>query len=919
MVVIPAENHAAAQPGVIVHYGTPRHSGRYPWGSGDGESSSQRNRTLLDEIEKIKKKHGYSDTEAARALGITSTQLRDIRTIVRNERKQDEIHMARKLHEKGLSNGAIAVRMREAGFKVSGESQVRALLKPNQERKAKVLDTITDSLRRAVDEKGYLDVGSGVEYQLNTTSTKLRSALQRLQDDGYKVFNDIKIEQLGTGKQTNMKILARPGTEWVDVQKNRDNIRQLQEYSEDGGVTVLGLLPPLSVSSKRVGIRYDEDGGSDADGVMYVRDGAPDLSLGRKRYAQVRVMVDGTHYIKGMAVKVGSDDLPDGVDILFNTNKKNTGNKLDALKKISDDPDNPFGATVRQIGERDPVTGKLKKVTSAMNLVNTEGDWDKWSKSLSSQMLSKQRTFLAKEQLDKTYRSKKEEFDSIMSLTNPSVRRKLLEAFADGADSSAVHLKAAAMPRQKTQVILPIKDMKETEVYAPGFNDGERVALVRFPHGGTFEIPELIVNNKNPAGVKLLGPDALDAIGIHPKTAERLSGADFDGDTVLVIPNNQGKIKSTPPLEGLKGFDPKAMYPEYPGMKRMTPYEKGLEMGKISNLITDMTIRNANTDELARAVRHSMVVIDAEKHNLDYRRSAVDNGIAALVKRYQANSKSTTGGASTLISRATSQVNVNERKERSAAKGGPIDPVTGKKVYEYTNRSWTDAKGKVHFKQQESTKLAETDDALTLSSGTVIEKIYGDHSNRLKSLANEARKAAYPIKPRKYSSSARKAFASEVASLDSKLRLALENAPLERQAQVFANATVRMKIQANPTLKLRENKAELKRVKAQALAAARARTGADKQKFELTDREWAAIQAGAVTANKLDQILTHADLDRVKELATPRPKSAMSPANVGKANSLHERGYTWAQIAESLGVSVSTVKSAVGVSEGEGD
>lgn len=44
-------------------------------------------------------------------------------------------------------------------------------------------------------------------------------------------------------------------------------------------------------------------------------------------------------------------------------------------------------------------------------------------------------------------------------------------------------------------------------------------------------------------------------------------------------------------------------------------------MGVISNLITDMTLRGADEKELARAVKHSMVVIDAEKHGLDYKRS----------------------------------------------------------------------------------------------------------------------------------------------------------------------------------------------------------------------------------------------------------------------------------------------------------
>lgn len=908
MVLIPEEDH-------LVHYGILRKSGRYPWGS--GETQSERNQSFLGMVEDLKKQ-GLKDTEISRGLGITTTQLRDAKSLIRNERKQDEIHMAQRLKEKGLSNGAIAVRMREAGFKVSGESQVRALLNPSQERRAKVLDNVTDTLRKAVDEKEFLDVGAGTEFQLNITSTKLRTALQKLKEEGY-VIHEVKVEQLGTGNQTNMKVLTKPATTWGDAQKNRHRIQQLQEYSNDGGMTILGMKPPLSISSKRVGIRYAEDGGTDADGVIYVRPGVKDVSLGKSRYAQVRIAVDGTHYLKGMAIY--KDDLPAGVDLQFNTNKKNTGNKLDAMKELKKTPDgkidedNPFGASIsKQIGDGvDPKTHKPVKLTSVMNIVNEEGKWDAWSKSLSSQMLSKQRPVLAKEQLQLTYDKKKAELDAIMSLTNPSVRRKLLEAYADGTDSSAVHLKAAAMPRQKTQVILPVKDMNPNEVYAPNFRPGERVVLIRFPHGGTFEIPELTVNNKTPAARKLLG-DSHDAIGIHPKVAERLSGADFDGDTVLVIPNNQGRVKTSPPLAGLKNFDPKASYPPYQGMKRMTAHEKGMQMGLVSNLITDMTIQGANTDEIARAVRHSMVVIDAEKHNLDYRRSAQDNGIPSLMRKYQNSSQ---GGASTLISRATSPINVLDRKERPAAKGGSIDPSSGRKVYEYTNKTWTDADGKVHFKTQKSVKLAETDDAHSLSSGTVIEKVYADHSNRLKSLANQARKELVKTKPRPYSPSAKEAYKSEVETLNSKLAVALRNAPRERQAQVIANATVRLKVQSNPDLKLKENKAEFKRVKAQALQAARLRTEAEKARFEITDSEWSAIQAGAITAHKLDQILTYADLDRIKELATPRAKVKMSPANTSKAKSLHAKGYTWAEVADALGVSVSTIQEAV--KDGEGD
>jgi hypothetical protein len=95
-------------------------------------------------------------------------------------------------------------------------------------------------------------------------------------------------------------------------------------------------------------------------------------------------------------------------------------------------------------------------------------------------------------------------------------------------------------------------------------------------------------------------------------------------------------------------------------------------MGKVTNLIADMTVRGANSDELARAVKHSMVVIDAEKHNLDYKASERQNGILALKKKYQGvNEKGQLKGASTLITRATAREDVDRRKPRRAKEGGP--------------------------------------------------------------------------------------------------------------------------------------------------------------------------------------------------------------------------------------------------------
>lgn len=879
MTIVPEEEYLA-------HYGILRKSGRYPWGSGGPETAS--NKSFLGYVSQLQKE-GMTEAEIATGMGINTTQLRAAKSIARNEERQANINMATRLKDKGMSNVAIGERM---GLP---ESSVRALLAPGIRDRADILKTTSNMLKDQVKEKKYIDIGTGVEHQLGISNTKLATAVAMLQEEGYKIHY-LKVTQLGTGKQTTLKVLSAPDVPYTEVSKNRDKIKQIQSFSEDGGRSYIGIQPPLSVNSKRVKVRYAEEGGTDSDGVIHVRPGISDVSLGGARYAQVRIAVDGTHYLKGMAMY--KDDLPEGVDLVFNTNKKSTGNKLDAMKAMKDDPDNPFGAVVRQ--KVDPKTGKVK---SAMNIVNEEGDWDNWSKNLSSQMLSKQSPNLAKQQLDMTYERKQREFDEINKLTNPAVRKKLLESYADDVDSAAVHLKAAALPRQRSSVILPINTLSEKEIYAPNFRNGERVALVRYPHGGIFEIPELTVNNSHPQAKRALG-QARDAVGINSKVAERLSGADFDGDTVLVIPNNKRQIKTSPALDGLKGFDPQRSYPAYEGMKRMSARTKAIEMGQVSNLITDMTIRGATTQELARAVRHSMVVIDAEKHNLNYKQSAADNGIGQLKAKYQGGTRA---GASTLISRATSAVRVPERKPRPAGEGGAIDRITGEKRFVPTGETYVNRSGKEVLKTFESRKLAEARNAHTLSSGTPIEKVYADHSNRLKDLANKARKTAVNTRTIPYSPSAKNAYASEVSTLRAKLNIAQRNRPFERQSQLLANAIVQAKRDANPNME----PSELKKIQGLALAEARARTGAGKQRIDITSQEWAAIQAGAVSNNTLTQILNNADLDRVKELATPRVTVLMTDAKTTRAKSMAIAGYTQAEIADALGVSLSTLKTAL--------
>ena len=877
----------------LYHYGTPRHSGRYPYGS--GEDPYQRTGNFLSNYRELHAK-GLSDKEIADGMGITTSQLRARRSMESDAERAYNIARVTALKEKGYSNVKIGEMMD------ANESTVRSWIRQAENDRASATKNTADTLQRNVDAKGFIDVGVGVERELNVSKTKLDTAVAMLKEKGYEVVT-VKVEQAtNPGQYTTMKVLAPPGTTWADVNFNKDKIQTINEYSPDGdGKKFQVVEPPKSMSSERIKIQYAEEGGKDKDGVIELRRGVEDISLGNSSYAQVRIAVDGTHYLKGMAMY--SDDMPDGVDVVFNTNKSVGTPKEKVFKPLKDDPDNPFGATIKAGGQRHYIDENGKEQLSVINKLKEEGDWDHYSKNLSSQMLSKQSLPLIKKQLNLSFAEKQEEFDTICSLTNPAIKKKLLESFADDCDAGAEHLKAAALPRQASKVILPITSLKDTECYAPTFNNGEHVVLIRYPHGGTFEIPELVVNNKQSKARSILG-NAIDAIGINSKVAERLSGADFDGDSVVVIPvNGKVRINTSSPLKGLEGFDPKDSYPGYAGMKPMTSRQKGIEMGKVSNLITDMTLRGANEDELARAVRHSMVVIDAEKHGLDYKRSEIENGIGALKERYQGKS---TAGASTLISKASSERRVDERKKFVYN----IDPNTGEKSYIETGRTYTDKNGKTVKAQEKSTKMKETKDARTLSSGTPQEEAYANYANRLKALANNARKEFISVKPTPTSQSAKETYKEEVASLNAKLDLALRNAPRERKAQLIANTQVEAKKQANPDM----DKDSIKKASQQALATARVRVGAGKKDVQvnISDKEWEAIQIGAVSNHKLSMILNNTDLDSVRQRAMPREKATLSTAKISMVKAMNNSGYTIAEIAERLGVSTSTITNYLG-------
>lgn len=955
----------------LMHYGKGHldggHSGRYPWGS--GEEKFQRATDWLDRQEAFERENPKPTAEMImNKFGMTPGQYKQEKAICIYERKCGLIARARTLADDGVGATEIGKKMGVT------ESTVRGWLDPKSSQKIEDLYNTTEVLKESLSKHKMVDIGPGVELELGVSSDRLNLAARYLESrEGYHIYGNTIQQATNANQHTIQKILARPEVEKKETY-HLDEIGTISEYhSDDNGKTFEKFHYPTKLDPKRMMIRYAEDGGFKQEGVIEIRRGLKDLNLDGKNYSQVRILVDGqgdkfenghekNYYLKGMCVY--ADDLPDGVDVRFNTNKHAGKPWRDVLKPSKDDPDNPFGSTIAAKGQSwylDEKTGEKK-----LGLVNKRADedeWDKWSDSFSGQFLSKQPLPLIKKQLKITQEQKHAEYDEIMKIDNPVVRKYYLDKFASECDSTAVHLKAAKIPGSKFHVILPLTEgIKDDECYAPNYPNGTKLALIRYPHGGPFEIPVVTVNNNIEQGKKRIG-NGSDAMGITSKTAEQLSGADFDGDTVMAIPTGKNgvNILHTPALEGLKNFDPKEAYPPKSGMVKMTEDNKGREMGVITNLITDMSLQDPSPDELARAVRHSMVVVDAYKHKLDYKQSEKDNGIRELKEKYQrsydADGKLHIGGTTTIVSRATSQARVAKRQGQPKIniKGSPdynpelpegaliYKEATGPQGAHYQKAHVNKKTGEVTYTEetryQSSTKMMEAKNAYELMANPdptqahPKELAYADFANDMKALANTARKEYMMTANMKYDKEAAKTYATEVASLQKKLDTALMNKGIERAAQRKANIAVKEYKQRlidnaraeNPDLTsddikkvLKTNKDAISKKGTQALTAARADLGGKSRRernIEITDDEWKAIQAGAISNSKLEQILNNSDPDSLRSKATPKAAVAVNDVKYGKIlsmlNMISADGinkYTTAEIAKACGVSIETIQ-----------
>ena len=249
----------------LLHYGKPRRSGRYPWGSGE---DPQRSKDLLSKIDELRGK-GMKETEIASELGMNTSELRSAISWAGNERKRvlQESVVSRK--ERGDSNTKIA---NDLGM---SESSVRNYLKTKDTIQTKQVNNVADALKKGVSENEFLDIGVGVERQIGVSRAKLKAAVNKLKEEGY-TEHDIYVKRLtDPSKYTTVRVLTKEKDLEV-VKANSDKIKSLESYTEDGGTTMKDPPPIKHVSWDRVDIRYKEDGGIDKDGVIELRRGVKD-------------------------------------------------------------------------------------------------------------------------------------------------------------------------------------------------------------------------------------------------------------------------------------------------------------------------------------------------------------------------------------------------------------------------------------------------------------------------------------------------------------------------------------------------------------------------------------------------------------------------------------------------------------------
>ena len=130
------------------------------------------------------------------------------------------------------------------------------------------------------------------------------------------------------------------------------------------------------------------------------------------------------------------------------------------------------------------------------------------------------------------------------------------------------------------------------------------------------------------------------------------------------------------------------------------------------------------------------------------------------------------------------------------------------------------------------------------------------------------------------------------------------NSPRERKAQALAGAIVSEKFASSPDMDYEHRQRE----RARALIQARAAVGAKKDPVIITDSEWEAIQANAVSSSLLSAILNNTDQDKFKQRATPHNRTTLTSAQEDLIRGMYSSGmYTMSDIADRIGVSSSLI------------
>lgn len=1047
-----------------------RGSGRYPFGSGN--RPHQHDWDLISRIDKLRAANpGIKDEEIAKQLGYYQTN------------KYGQIIYDEDGNPKAGAPGRLKTAMRYAGANIKrdkyeeicwydthidpdtgkgytdtkiaklmgepGESSIRSLRNTIEQGKLTKFVDIADKLRTEADKKGIIDVTSDIADHLGCSTGTLNTAIESLQNEGYEMKKLNFKNMSNPSFETTVVALCKPGEDTSRLFKQPERIKSITEVENsmeekrdhdndiNSSLIKRGIADTPQISLDRIKVIYDEDGGTERDGLILIkahRDengnlqaDSPDLSLGNARYAQIRIAVEGNRYIKGMAAY--SEDISN--DIVINSNKSREQGIDKALKKLELNKDgtvakNMFGSSVvnAQTVMRDrfgqPILDKDgNQVASAINFVGAnindahiEGRWGQWSKNLPSQFLTDLPLSVVKKQLALQAKIYEENLKEIESLNNPTVKRAMLIDYGNQLDAAACNLKAAPIGGQKTRVLMPVPSLKDNECYCPGLENGTTVALARFPHQGKWEIPILKVNNNNAEAKALIG-DGADAICINHHNHGVLSGADSDGDTCIVIPMTRknkttgefdkvtdvvnmpsliGKVKTDDnggyKLVKISDFDPTGEYgignPRFSNMYKTkkdpktgkeekiptyhyfkTEQAKGKEMGIASNLIQDMRIKDASPDELVRADMYSMVVIDAKKHQLNWKQAYKDFGIDELKKKYQSHIDTETGrvkeqGASTLITLAGSP---SQQKARAIwkASADSIDPVTGAKIYkdpvktkeskaspefvkipgsnrylkddngEKIQATWTgevkqkpdgsyyydagSGKPKWSYKDVDRTenikRMELVDDAFKLvadpSKLTETERAYAVYANHCKSLANQARKEYLVTKPIEYNKEAAAKYATEVAELKEAYLKASKNKARERQAQLLATSEYNAILNDHGSELDGEDRRKLR---GQCVSDARDACGANKDRIRFTEKQWEAVNAGAIGPSMLDRLLDNADKDNYVKLALPKT-SRISDSQKSQILNLYRAGWGYEAISEKLGISTGSVSNII--------